>query len=104
MIISSGHTGVWIDIGDNKPGMKLQRRERGQDWKNCLVNRRVVKSPIDIERLPAGKHRKKLPPVFSYLYGGLNNLSILLTGSSTLGFIAAVQFSIWRLIKRAASD
>jgi len=34
MIISSGHLGVHVDIGDNKPVMKLQRRERGQDWKN----------------------------------------------------------------------
>ena len=57
MIISSGHTGVHIDIGDNRPGMKLQRRERGQDWKNYLVNRRVVKSPVDIDVLLAGKYR-----------------------------------------------
>ncbi len=57
LIVSSGHTGVWIDIGDNKPGMKLQRRERGQEWKNYLVNRRLVKSPVDIETLPAGKYR-----------------------------------------------
>ena len=57
LIISSGHKGVWIDLGDNKPGMKLQRRERGQDWKNYLVDRRVVKSPVDIETLPAGKYR-----------------------------------------------
>jgi len=57
MIISSGHKGVWIGLGDNRPGMKLQRRERGQDWKNYLVNRRLVKSPVDIETLPAGKYR-----------------------------------------------
>ena len=57
MIVSSGHLGVWIDIGDNKPGMKLQRRERGQDWQNYLVNRRVVKSPVDIDALPSGRYR-----------------------------------------------
>jgi len=57
MIVSSGHKGDWIDLGNNKPGMKLQRRERGQDWKNYLVNRRLVKSPVDIETLPAGKYR-----------------------------------------------
>jgi hypothetical protein len=54
MIVSSGHSGVWIDLGDNKPGMKLQRRERGQ---NYLVERKVVISPVDIETLPAGKYR-----------------------------------------------
>ena len=57
MIISSGHKGVYIDIGSNQPGMKLQRRERGQDWKNYLVNRRLVKLPVDIEALPAGEYR-----------------------------------------------
>lgn len=57
MISAGTHTGVWIDLGNDKPGMKLQRRERGQDWKNYLVNRRVVKSPVDIEALPAGKYR-----------------------------------------------
>jgi hypothetical protein len=62
MIISSGHTGVWIDLGSNKPGRKPQRRERGQDWQNYLVNRRVVKSPVDIETLPAGEYRLSMRP------------------------------------------
>jgi hypothetical protein len=57
MIISSGHLGVHIDLGDNKPGRKPQRRERGQDWQNYLVNRRVVKSPVDMEALPQGTYR-----------------------------------------------
>jgi len=56
-LTATGHLGVWIDLGNNAPGLKLQRRERGQDWENHLVNRRVVKSPVDIETLPAGKYR-----------------------------------------------
>jgi hypothetical protein len=56
IINSSGHLGVWIDLGDNKPGMKLQPRERGQDWKNYVVNRKVVRSPVDLESLPAGEY------------------------------------------------
>jgi hypothetical protein len=57
MIVSSVHTGVYIDLGNNKPGMKLQRQERGQDWQIYLVKRRLVKSPVDIETLAAGKYR-----------------------------------------------
>jgi len=53
MIVSSGHKGVWIDLGKDEPGMKLQRRERGQDWKNYRVNRRLVRSPVYLEKLVA---------------------------------------------------
>ena len=57
MIVAGTDTGAYIDLGKDKPGMKLKRRERGQDWKNYLVNRRLVKSPVDIESLPPGKYR-----------------------------------------------
>jgi len=60
MIVSSGHKGVWIDLGKDEPGMVLQRRERGQDWRNYLINRRLVKSPVDIEKLPSGRYRLRL--------------------------------------------
>jgi len=49
--------GHWIDLGPDKPGMTLQHRYRGQYWKNYQVNLKVVKSPVDIEILPAGKYR-----------------------------------------------
>ena len=57
MITAGTDTGVNIDLGKDEPGMVLQRRERGQDWRNYLINRRLVKSPVDIETLPAGKYR-----------------------------------------------
>ncbi len=60
MISAGTDTGVYIDLGKDEPGMKLQRRERGQDWKNYLVNRKVVRSPVDIEKLQAGEYRLRL--------------------------------------------
>jgi hypothetical protein len=41
-----------IDWGNDEPGMTLQRREGGE-W----VDYKAVKSPVDIETLPAGKYR-----------------------------------------------
>ena len=43
---------LYIDWGDDEPGMTLQRRD-GNDW----VNYKVVKSPVDIDALPFGKYR-----------------------------------------------
>ena len=57
MIVSSGHKGVWIDIGNNKPGLILQQRKRGDRWRDYLVDGKQVVSPVDIETLPAGKYR-----------------------------------------------
>jgi len=57
MIVSGTDQYTWIDLGKDGPGMKLQRLKRGQDWKNYLVKGRVVKSPVDIEKLPPGKCR-----------------------------------------------
>lgn len=62
MIVSSGHTGVWIDFSDNKPGMNLQCLDRlaGKggfsysvgEWKDYLKDGKPVKSPVDIDSLP----------------------------------------------------
>lgn len=57
MITAGTSPAINIDLGNNQSGMKLQVRERGQDWKSYLVNRKVVKSPVDIETLPAGKYQ-----------------------------------------------
>ncbi len=55
MVISSGHLGVQIDIGNDKPGMILQYRKRGERWRDYMKDGKVVRSPVDIERLPAGR-------------------------------------------------
>ncbi len=57
MIIAGTGPFIYIDLGKDEPGMALQRCERGQDWKNYLVNRRLVKSPVDLEALPPGKYQ-----------------------------------------------
>jgi hypothetical protein len=45
-----------IDLGKDEPGMTLQRWD-GNDWVDYKVNRRLVKSPVDIDVLPAGRYR-----------------------------------------------
>lgn len=49
-----------IDLGKDEPGMILQRRE-GHDWMTVIEDGQVVKSPVDIEKLPAGKYRLTNP-------------------------------------------
>jgi len=55
MVISSGHLGVWIDIGNNQPGLTLQQRKRGDRWRDYLQDGKVVRSPVEIKRLPPGR-------------------------------------------------
>jgi hypothetical protein len=45
-----------IDLGKDESGMTLQRWD-GNDWVDYKVNRRLVKSPVDIDVLPAGRYR-----------------------------------------------
>jgi hypothetical protein len=47
---------LYIDWGEDEPGMTLQRCE-GRDWVDYLVDGEVVKSPVDIDALPPGKYR-----------------------------------------------
>jgi hypothetical protein len=56
MIVAGTHPPVQIDLGNDEPDMTLQRRD-GNDWVNYKVNRKVVKSPVDLDALPAGRYR-----------------------------------------------
>jgi hypothetical protein len=55
MIVAGTHPPINIDLGSNEPGMTLQREYR--DWVNYKVDGKVVKSPVDIDALPAGRYR-----------------------------------------------
>ena len=57
MIVSGTSPLLYIDLGSNKAGIVLQRRESSQDWKDYLKDGEVVKSPVDIDALPAGHYR-----------------------------------------------
>lgn len=56
MIIASEDLGVSIDLGKDKPGMTLQRQDKA-GWHGYMVDGEVVKSPVDIDELPAGRYR-----------------------------------------------
>jgi hypothetical protein len=47
---------IYIDLGKDEPGMFLQRLEK-RVWVDYLVDGEVVKSPVDINKLPTGKYR-----------------------------------------------
>ena len=60
MIVAGTHTGVYIDLGNDAPGMILQCRYREGGmyiWRKYLVDGETVKSPVDIDTLPPGKYR-----------------------------------------------
>ena len=60
MIVAGTYPPINIDFGNDEPGMILQReyREGGSRiWRDYKVDGKVVKSPVDIEKLPAGKYR-----------------------------------------------
>jgi hypothetical protein len=46
---------LYFDLGNDEPGMILQRLD-GRDWVDYKVNRKVVKSPVDIDALPPGRY------------------------------------------------
>jgi hypothetical protein len=52
MITTSTSPYLYIDWGEDEPGMTLQRWEG--EWVNYKVDGKVVKSPVDIDTLPAG--------------------------------------------------
>ena len=60
MITAGTSPPISIDLGSNKPDMILQReyREGGKlVWRDYEVDGETVKSPIDIDALPAGRYR-----------------------------------------------
>jgi hypothetical protein len=59
MITTSTSPFLYIDWGDDEPGMILQRLDR--EWVDYKVDGKLVTSPIDIETLPPGKYRLTNP-------------------------------------------
>ena len=47
---------IYIDLGKGEPGMVLQRLE-GREWVDYVVDGEVVKSPLKLDKLPAGMYR-----------------------------------------------
>ena len=56
MINASTSPLLYIDWGKNEPGTTLQRRVDGERV-DCKADGEVVKSPVDIDELPAGRYR-----------------------------------------------
>ncbi len=59
-----GDLGVEIDLGSDKPGMLLQRREP-DGWQDYCLEGEQVLSQVDIEALQPGYYRQVEPPVSS---------------------------------------
>ena len=59
MIYSAGDLGVQIDLGPDKPGMVLQRREP-DGWREYRPDGEWVLSPVDIEALKPGYYRQRM--------------------------------------------
>ena len=60
MSVAGTHPPISIDIGKDEPGMILQYRDamNGQIiWRDYTVDGGIVKSPVDIDALPAGRYR-----------------------------------------------
>jgi hypothetical protein len=60
MILSAGDLGIEIDFGADKPGAILQRKEEGH-WRDYLVKGEPVVKPFDVETLPPGRYRLRVP-------------------------------------------
>ena len=59
MIVAGTSPPIYIDLGKAEPGMTLQREYREGRylvWRDYKVEGKVVKSPVDIDKLPAGKY------------------------------------------------
>ena len=57
MITESTSPFFHFDSGKDEPGMTLQRSE-DHEWVDYKVDGKVVKSPVDIDVLPAGTVRR----------------------------------------------
>ena len=60
MITAGTYPPISIDLDKDEPGMILQYRD-GENgyivWRDYTVDGEVVKSPVDIEKLPVGVYR-----------------------------------------------
>ena len=60
MITAGTYLPIWIDFGNNKSDMTLQREYSEDDyrfWRDYMEDGETVKSPVDIESLPWGKYQ-----------------------------------------------
>jgi hypothetical protein len=60
MIWSAGDLGIEIDLGPDKPGAILQRKEK-DGYRDYLVEGKPVVNPFDVEMLPPGWYRLRVP-------------------------------------------
>ena len=54
--MSDDNPGIAFDLGRDEPGMTLQRLE-DREWVDYVKDGEVIKSPVKIDKLPAGKYR-----------------------------------------------
>ena len=59
MIVAGTSPFLYIDLGKDKPGLRLQRLESGNRWADVVKKGKVVESPIDIDDLRSGIYRLK---------------------------------------------
>jgi hypothetical protein len=60
MIVAGTHPPINIDLGNDEPGMSLQREYRDGRylvWRDYEVDGVTVNSPVEIDALPPGKYR-----------------------------------------------
>jgi hypothetical protein len=60
MIVAGTYPPINIDLGNDEPGMILQReyREGGfRVWRDYMVGGEVVTAPVDVNALPWGKYQ-----------------------------------------------
>jgi hypothetical protein len=60
MIIEGTHPSISIDPGKDEAGMTLQYRDIKNGyiaWRDVMKDGKLVKSPVDIDALPAGRCR-----------------------------------------------
>ena len=56
MIAEGTYPPIQIDLGNDEPGMTLQRLD-SKDWVDYKLDGKLVKSPVDIDALPSGRYR-----------------------------------------------
>ena len=57
MIVAGTSPFLYIDLGKDKLGMTLQRRDSIGAWVDVLKDGEAVVSPVDIEKLPPSRHQ-----------------------------------------------
>ena len=60
MILSAGDLALDIDFERNQPGAILQHKAKGK-WQDYLIGGKQVVNPFDVETLPRGWYRLRVP-------------------------------------------